>query len=140
MKKLWRVMILGGALALQWPAQAQSPPAPRHQLQLPAASANNAVEDAGGSVQFIGTATVLIRFRGMTILTDPNFLHKGEHVHLGYGLKSERHAGPPRTAGGGAAVAAGDGRVTSGARRAALVDLVLRLRPMKQNHRRAAPP
>jgi hypothetical protein len=92
MKKLWRVMILGGALALQWPAQAQSPPAPRHQLQLPAASANNAVEDAGGSVQFIGTATVLIRFRGMTILTDPNFLHKGEHVHLGYGLKSERHA------------------------------------------------
>jgi L-ascorbate metabolism protein UlaG (beta-lactamase superfamily) len=47
-----------------------------------------------GSVLFIGTATVLIRFAGMTILTDPNFLHKGEHVHLGYGLTSERLTNP----------------------------------------------
>jgi L-ascorbate metabolism protein UlaG (beta-lactamase superfamily) len=54
---------------------------------------NAAVMDEGG-VQFIGTATVLIRYRGLTILTDPNFLHKGEHVHLGYGLKSERLTNP----------------------------------------------
>ncbi|WP_420472700.1 MBL fold metallo-hydrolase [Noviherbaspirillum sp. ST9] len=47
-----------------------------------------------GSVQFIGTATVLIRYAGFTILTDPNFLHKGDHVHLGYGLKSQRLTNP----------------------------------------------
>lgn len=47
-----------------------------------------------GSVRFIGTATVLIQYAGMTILTDPNFLHKGQHVHLGYGLTSERLTNP----------------------------------------------
>jgi L-ascorbate metabolism protein UlaG (beta-lactamase superfamily) len=47
-----------------------------------------------GSVQFIGTATTLIRFGGFTILTDPNFLHRGEQVHLGYGLRSTRLTEP----------------------------------------------
>src|SRR3954470_7313346 len=49
---------------------------------------------ASGSVQFVGTATVLIRYAGFTILTDPNFLHKGDHVHLGYGLTSPRLTEP----------------------------------------------
>lgn len=47
-----------------------------------------------GSVFFVGTATVIIRYGGFTILTDPNFLHKGEHAHLGYGLTSERLTDP----------------------------------------------
>ncbi|HZH34021.1 MAG TPA: hypothetical protein VEX64_04220 [Pyrinomonadaceae bacterium] len=47
-----------------------------------------------GSVFFIGTATVILRFAGFTILTDPNFLHAGDHVHLGYGLTSERLTNP----------------------------------------------
>ena len=47
-----------------------------------------------GSVMFVGTATVIIRFAGFTILTDPNFLHAGDHVHLGYGLTSERLTEP----------------------------------------------
>jgi L-ascorbate metabolism protein UlaG (beta-lactamase superfamily) len=47
-----------------------------------------------GSILFIGTATVLIRFGGYTILTDPNFLHAGDHVHLGYGLFSTRLTNP----------------------------------------------
>jgi L-ascorbate metabolism protein UlaG (beta-lactamase superfamily) len=47
-----------------------------------------------GSVLFVGTATVIIRFAGFTILTDPNFLHAGDHVHLGYGLTSERLTEP----------------------------------------------
>jgi L-ascorbate metabolism protein UlaG (beta-lactamase superfamily) len=47
-----------------------------------------------GSVFFIGTATTLIRFGGFTILTDPNFLHAGDHVHLGYGLVSKRLTDP----------------------------------------------
>jgi L-ascorbate metabolism protein UlaG (beta-lactamase superfamily) len=47
-----------------------------------------------GSILFIGTATVLIRYAGFTILTDPNFLHRGEHVRLGYGLRSRRKTDP----------------------------------------------
>lgn len=47
-----------------------------------------------GSIHFVGTATVIIRYAGFTILTDPNFLHKGDHVHLGYGMTSERLTEP----------------------------------------------
>jgi len=47
-----------------------------------------------GSIFFIGTATILIRYAGFTILTDPNFLHRGDHVHLGYGLISRRQTDP----------------------------------------------
>lgn len=69
------------------------PPAPTgFTLTLPATSV---IPEADlGSVQFIGNATVLLRYRGLTILTDPNFLHKGEDVHLGYGLHSERLTNP----------------------------------------------
>ena len=47
-----------------------------------------------GSVYFVGTATVVIRYAGFTILTDPNFLHARDHVHLGYGLTSPRLTNP----------------------------------------------
>jgi len=47
-----------------------------------------------GSVFFVGTATTLIRYAGFTIMTDPNFLHRHEKVHLGYGLTSERLTEP----------------------------------------------
>jgi L-ascorbate metabolism protein UlaG (beta-lactamase superfamily) len=61
------------------------------QLSAPA----DASADFGkGSVFFIGTATVILRYGGFTILTDPNFLHAGDHVHLGYGLTSERLTEP----------------------------------------------
>jgi L-ascorbate metabolism protein UlaG (beta-lactamase superfamily) len=43
-----------------------------------------------GLILFVGTATVIIHYAGFTILTDPNFLHSGDHVHLGYGIHSER--------------------------------------------------
>lgn len=49
---------------------------------------------ATGSVLFVGTATVLIRYAGFTILTDPNFLHRGDHVHLGYGMTAPRLTDP----------------------------------------------
>lgn len=61
------------------------------QLRLPA---GDAADSATGSIFFIGTATVIIRYAGFTILTDPNFLHSGDHVHLGYGLTSERLTEP----------------------------------------------
>lgn len=47
-----------------------------------------------GSLFFVGNATVLLRCAGFTILTDPNFLHQGEHVHLGYGIRSARRMNP----------------------------------------------
>lgn len=47
-----------------------------------------------GSIFFVGTATVILRYAGFTILTDPNFLHAGDHVHLGYGLTAKRLTNP----------------------------------------------
>ena len=52
------------------------------------------IDPTQGSVFFIGTATVLLRYAGFTILTDPNFLHQGDHVHLGGGLTSARLTNP----------------------------------------------
>jgi L-ascorbate metabolism protein UlaG (beta-lactamase superfamily) len=51
-------------------------------------------EKMTGSIYFVGTATVIIRYAGFTILTYPNFLHAGDHAHLGYGLTSERLTEP----------------------------------------------
>ncbi|RCW44591.1 L-ascorbate metabolism protein UlaG (beta-lactamase superfamily) [Halopolyspora algeriensis] len=47
-----------------------------------------------GEVYFIGNATTLIRYAGFTILTDPTFLHRGEHVHLGHGTYARREVEP----------------------------------------------
>jgi L-ascorbate metabolism protein UlaG (beta-lactamase superfamily) len=47
-----------------------------------------------GSIFFIGNATVLIRYAGFTILTDPTFIHKHGEVPLGYGLKTKRLTDP----------------------------------------------
>ncbi|HEX8151833.1 MAG TPA: MBL fold metallo-hydrolase [Thermoanaerobaculia bacterium] len=63
-------------------------------IELAATTPVDASTLGDGSVFFIGTATVLIRFGGYTILTDPNFLHQGDHVHLGYGLVSTRLTEP----------------------------------------------
>jgi L-ascorbate metabolism protein UlaG (beta-lactamase superfamily) len=43
---------------------------------------------------FIGTATSLLRIGPFTLLTDPNFLHRGERAYLGYGLWSRRLTEP----------------------------------------------
>lgn len=92
-----RHWIAASALALAgatlWIMRKRAPAHPRaHLLDLP--PAGEAPEAAFGSVQFVGTATTLIRFQGLTILTDPNFLHRGDHVHLGYGLHSTRLTEP----------------------------------------------
>ncbi|KAI1808383.1 Metallo-hydrolase/oxidoreductase [Daldinia bambusicola] len=49
-------------------------------------------EDA--SIYFIGTATTVIEWQGIRILTDPNFLHAGDHVHLGPGVTAQRKTDP----------------------------------------------
>lgn len=47
-----------------------------------------------GEAFFVGNATVLLRLCGHTILTDPNFLHRGQRAYLGYGLWSRRRTEP----------------------------------------------
>jgi L-ascorbate metabolism protein UlaG (beta-lactamase superfamily) len=47
-----------------------------------------------GSIFFIGNATVLIRYAGFTILTDPTFIHMHEKVNLGFGLYTRRLTNP----------------------------------------------
>ncbi|MFI0168394.1 MBL fold metallo-hydrolase [Streptomyces sp. NPDC017095] len=51
-------------------------------------------EDDTLDLHFIGNATVLMRYGPLTLLTDPNFLHRGEYAHLGYGLVSRRLTEP----------------------------------------------
>ena len=43
---------------------------------------------------FLGTATTLLSYGGLTVLTDPNFLHRGERAYLGKGLWSRRLTEP----------------------------------------------
>jgi L-ascorbate metabolism protein UlaG (beta-lactamase superfamily) len=50
--------------------------------------------EGSGELTFVGTATVLLRIGGFTILTDPNFLHAGDHAYLGLGLRSRRLTEP----------------------------------------------
>lgn len=52
-------------------------------------------EPAGGdSLTFVGTATTLIRIGCFSLLTDPNFLHRGQRAYLGKGLWSKRLSTP----------------------------------------------
>jgi len=71
----------------------------RHTHHHPKHGANPAVASqdvppSNGSVYFIGTATTVIEWHGIRILTDPNFLHAGDHVHLGPGVTAERLTNP----------------------------------------------
>ncbi|MBW3573758.1 MAG: MBL fold metallo-hydrolase [Actinobacteria bacterium] len=56
--------------------------------------ASSAGDHLATEAVFIGTATVLLHLGGFTVLTDPNFLHRGQHARLGYGLRSERLTEP----------------------------------------------
>lgn len=46
------------------------------------------------NITFVGNATTLISVGELTLLTDPNFLHQGQHAYLGYGLVSKRRHDP----------------------------------------------
>lgn len=50
--------------------------------------------EENASLYFIGTATTLLEWQGLRILTDPNFLHAGDHVHLGPGVTGTRRTNP----------------------------------------------
>jgi len=63
-----------------------------HVITIPAG--NDAPTEGGGSLLFIGNATMLLRLDGFTILTDPTFVHRHESVPLGYGLHTTRLTDP----------------------------------------------
>jgi hypothetical protein len=63
-----------------------------HEITLP--SPDTPAEVTTASILFIGTATMLIRYAGFTVLTDPNFIHRHEQVDLGYGLSATRQTNP----------------------------------------------
>lgn len=46
------------------------------------------------TLTFVGTATTVIRLGSFTLLTDPNFLHRGQRAYLGKGLWSKRLTEP----------------------------------------------
>jgi len=46
------------------------------------------------SIFFVGTATTVLEWGGIRLMTDPNFLHAGDHVHLGPGVTSKRLTNP----------------------------------------------
>jgi L-ascorbate metabolism protein UlaG (beta-lactamase superfamily) len=46
------------------------------------------------TLQFVGTATTVIKLGGFTLLTDPNFLRRGQRAYLGKGLWSRRLTEP----------------------------------------------
>ncbi len=50
-----------------------------------------------GALTFIGTATTLLRYAGFTVLTDPNFLHRGGLLHVGDGIITRRLTQPALT-------------------------------------------
>lgn len=49
------------------------------------------------TLQFVGTATTVLRLGPFTLLTDPNFLHRGQFAYLGKGLVSRRVTNPALT-------------------------------------------
>lgn len=50
--------------------------------------------DTGDRLHFIGTATTVVTLGSFTLLTDPNFLHRGQRAYLGWGLSSRRLTEP----------------------------------------------
>jgi L-ascorbate metabolism protein UlaG (beta-lactamase superfamily) len=46
------------------------------------------------TLTFGGNATTLLRIGPFTLLTDPNFLHRGQRAYLGYGLRTKRLTEP----------------------------------------------
>lgn len=76
------------------------PNAKASQTQLPAAKSTKTHPKAStqgntnASLLFVGTATTILEWNGLRLMTDPNFLHAGDHVHLGPGVTSVRKTNP----------------------------------------------
>ncbi|GAA3358125.1 MULTISPECIES: MBL fold metallo-hydrolase [Saccharopolyspora] len=49
------------------------------------------------TITFVGTATVLLRLGEFALLSDPNFVRRGQWVHIGHGLLTRRRTEPAMT-------------------------------------------
>ncbi|KAJ9668757.1 hypothetical protein H2201_001002 [Coniosporium apollinis] len=71
---------------------------PSHPDSLPSAKETKLHPTNAGSenasIFFVGTATTILEWEGIRVMTDPNFLHAGDHVHLGPGVTGERVTNP----------------------------------------------
>jgi L-ascorbate metabolism protein UlaG (beta-lactamase superfamily) len=90
--RYWIASALAAGSAFVWALRRPPRRARRYRLEIPPGA--EPVGSEQGTVQFIGTATTLIRYGGMTLLTDPNFLHRGEQAHIGYGMHAARLTDP----------------------------------------------
>jgi len=54
----------------------------------------NQSSQTNASLFFVGTATTILEWQGIRLMTDPNFLHQGDHVHLGPGVRGTRKTNP----------------------------------------------
>ncbi|EXJ84502.1 hypothetical protein A1O3_05171 [Capronia epimyces CBS 606.96] len=52
------------------------------------------LEECNATLFFVGTATTVLEWQGIRLMTDPNFLHTGDHVHLGPGVTGTRRTNP----------------------------------------------
>ncbi len=64
------------------------------QEQMTLTAGDGAGDLSSGSIFFIGNATVLLRYAGFTILTDPTFIHMHEQTWVGYGMHTTRLTNP----------------------------------------------
>ena len=80
----------------------KQPPTRDHQSipeKLPSAKSTKqhptkASQNENASLFFVGTATTILEWEGLRLMTDPNFLHAGGHVHLGPGVTGTRKTNP----------------------------------------------
>ncbi|KIW64232.1 hypothetical protein, variant 1 [Phialophora macrospora] len=83
--------------ATTWrPAHQESPSTPRRNNP-PSETKSKSIsitEDSNASLFFVGTATTILEWEGLRLMTDPNFLHAGDHVHLGPGVTATRRTDP----------------------------------------------
>lgn len=55
---------------------------------------NESDNNNNASLFFVGTATTILEWENVRLMTDPNFLHAGDHVHLGPGVTGTRRTNP----------------------------------------------
>ncbi|KFY31892.1 hypothetical protein V493_00699 [Pseudogymnoascus sp. VKM F-4281 (FW-2241)] len=55
---------------------------------------SHALDDVNASLMFIGTATTVLEWKGIRLMTDPDFLRKGERVQKGPGVSSSKLTNP----------------------------------------------
>ncbi|RRO18691.1 MBL fold metallo-hydrolase [Saccharopolyspora rhizosphaerae] len=49
------------------------------------------------TLTFVGTATTLLRLGPFTLLTDPNFVRRGQWIYIGHGIVTKRRTNPAMT-------------------------------------------